>query len=728
MRLHPCHLSKVAALLARLRGAGTPARPLPASLLAVGLLLLSTPVTALLSPVQGQIARDRSVVPAEIRDPILKEYSGELAYTHVQLLAANRQRSVEEYAETYLETLYMQDMATRYGLSDVRVDYFPGGPTWVPEVGDLWMVEPVEKKLASLTMVPAALASGSLSADVEAEVVYAGAGSPADWEGKDVTGKIVLGNAGVGSVFAAAVVGRGAVGALGTGSPGVTGDRPRYSLDQIGWASVRPEGESGGFGFNLSLRQFTEMRNLLERGERVVLRAVVRTRTVQGRMNVVSAAIPGTDPDAGELMIVAHLFERPPTPGAADNCSGVAVTLEIGRTLAELVRRGELPRPRRTIRFLWVPEISGSRAFMYENPELEDRLIAAMNYDMPGEDLYKTDSYLRMKMTPDSRPSYLNDLIADLLRFTDQTEIRTQTGNNGPFNYRMVPYIGASDHIVFLDAGIPAMQFNHWPDNFYHSSADVAEHTDPTEMKRTGFMGAASFYYLATAGAREAMDLAWEAAANGDRWMAEVARQSVRLLDVGAGDLHEGYRAAAHKVYGAFRRGEGSVASVADLATGPEVDDLVAGLTGSLEVSRDAQLRRLEAVYQRRARELGVAPRVLEPTEEEQRYERMVPERRFNFYTDEHREASERLREVLVPMPSLPRLAASEIPWFVNGERSISEIWRLVRAEYGNVTTSSDEWKFAYVVTPDTPDVELADVVRYVRAMEQAGMVEIVVH
>jgi aminopeptidase YwaD len=674
---------------------------------------------------EAQTSQDRSVVPASIRDPILREFSGELAHTHVQLLAANRQRAVEEYAETYLETLYVQEMAVRYGLSDVRVDYFPGGAAWVPEVGELWMVEPQAKKIASLSMVPAALASGSMSAHVEAEVVYVGAGRPGDYAGKDVAGKIVLGNGGVGSVFASAVVGRGAAGALGTGSPGVSGDRPGYSLDQIGWASVRPEGDSGGFGFNLSLRQFTELRDLLERGERVVLRALVETRTVQGRMNVVSAAIPGTDPDAGELMVVAHLFERPPTPGANDNSTGVAVTLEMGRTLAELIRRGELAPPKRTIRFLWVPEISGSRAYLYANPELEDRLLAAMNYDMAGSDLYKTDSYLRMKMTPDSRPSYLNDLIGDLMRFTDQAEIRTQTGNNGPFNYRMVPYIGASDHVVFLDAGIPAMQFNHWPDNFYHSSRDVAEYADPTQMKRVGFMGAASFYFLADAGAQEAMALAWETASNGDMWMAEVARQSVRLLGGGAGDLHDHYRAAANKIYGAFRRGEGSVASVTDLSDARDVQDLVAVLSRSLAGARDLHLQRLEAVYQQKAREMGLAPRPLEPTEEERRYDGMIPRRKHNFYTNEHREASARLREFLPPLPGLPRLAVTEIPWFVDGERSIAEIWRLVRAEYGNVTTSSDEWKFAYVVTPQAQDVELADVAAYVRAMEQAGVVEI---
>jgi hypothetical protein len=92
-----------------------------------------------------------------------------------------------------------------------------------------------------------------------------------------------------------------------------------------------------------------------------------------------------------------------------------------------------------------------------------------------------------MKMTPDSRPSYLNDLIANLLLFVDQTEVRTQTGNNAPFNYRLVPYIAVSDHAVFLDAGIPAMQFNHWFDNFYHSSGDRAVNADPTELKRVAF-------------------------------------------------------------------------------------------------------------------------------------------------------------------------------------------------------------------------------------------------
>jgi hypothetical protein len=103
----------------------------------------------------------------------------------------------------------------------------------------------------------------------------------------------------------------------------------------------------------------------------------------------------------------------------------------------------------------------------------------------------------------------------------------------------------------------------------------------------------------------------------------------------------------------------------------------------------------------------------------------LVPRKLHNFYSDEYRTAAANLRQSLPQGMSLPRLASTEIPWFVNGERSIAEIWRLVRAEYGHVTTSSDPWKFAYVVTPDTPDVSLADVEAYIRAMEEVGLVEI---
>jgi hypothetical protein len=103
----------------------------------------------------------------------------------------------------------------------------------------------------------------------------------------------------------------------------------------------------------------------------------------------------------------------------------------------------------------------------------------------------------------------------------------------------------------------------------------------------------------------------------------------------------------------------------------------------------------------------------------------MVPMRTHAVYSPDYQEASSRLRGILPQDLRIPRLAATEIEWFVDGERSVGEIWRLVRAEYGNVTTSTHEWKFAYVVTPESPDIALEDVATYLRAMEEAGMVRI---
>ena len=548
----------------------------------------------------------------------------------------------------------------------------------------------------------------------------------------------MLGHAGVGQLFNTAVNTKGALGAIGTGSAGVSGNAAGYTLDQLGWSSVSPRTERGGFGFVLSLRQMLELQGYAERGQRIVMRAHVKTRRHPARMNVVSATIPGSDPAAGELLSVAHAFETIATPGANDNCAGVGTTLEIARTLARLIRDGVLPQPRRTLRFLWVPEISGTRAYMFAHPELEDRLIAAMNYDMPATDLEKTDSYLRMKMTPDSVPSYLNDLVANLLQFVDQTEIRTPTGNNAPFNYRLVPFISASDHAVFLAAGIPAMQFNHWPDNFYHSSADTVEMTDPTEAKRIGFVGAAAFYHLASSGPGEAKALAREAAANGSKWISEVARQSARLAVADAATLADHYGAAQNKVAGAFARGKGAVESVTRLSNDAGVAATAAALVAGLESVRAAHAAMLDAVFKEQAAAVGIAAPDRSAAAREQELALLVPRKKFKTFSAEAQKLTGRAGQgggrggaAGAGAPggrgggALSGLAASEVAGFIDGRRSILDIYHAVRAEYGHVNTSSNEFKFAYVVSPDYPDIDMEAVYNTVQNLVAGGTVEV---
>jgi aminopeptidase YwaD len=669
---------------------------------------------------------DRWLVPRHIREAVLNEFSGELALRHVEILSVDRNRQDEEYAEQFMETEYVSRMAEQYGLSEVKVDFFPSDETWDPVEAELWLMEPVKKKIAGLEIIPEALAAGSRDVDVTAEVVYVGAGRNQDYRGKNVKGKIVMGSGSVGGLFSNAVRKHKAAGVLGTGSSGVDRGYPGVSPTQIGWQSVRPQKDEKGFGFVLSKRQHDEIRSYLDQNKKVVMKARVRTRMLPYKMNVVSAAIPGTDPEAGELLMVAHLFEYIATPGANDNCSGVATILETGRTLAQLISSGILKAPRRTIRFLWVPEISGTQEFLYKYPELEDELMAVLNFDMTGADLKTTDAYLRMKSTPDSCPSYLNDLIANLLLCVDQTFIRTQWGTNSQFNYRLCPFISGSDHTVFLAAGIPAMQFNYYSDNFYHSSEDRSKHVDPTEMKRVGFMAAAGFYYLATAGAEEAKDLAWESAANGEKWMAEVSRQSIILLQNHVEKIHPGYEAALNKMEGAFLRARGNLMSVQELSDDKEVAALLAQLTASLESCRDIHTDRLTKAYHARCAAMEVESREISLTKQEELYRRKVPRKLYPVYTEDYKTRNENVnKHIPKKSPRMPYLVRFEIPILIDGNHSILDIYRIVRAEFGFVNNSSDEFKYAYVITPNAPDVKLQSVVDYIAAMEKAGLVEV---
>jgi hypothetical protein len=74
----------------------------------------------------------------------------------------------------------------------------------------------------------------------------------------------------------------------------------------------------------------------------------------------------------------------------------------------------------------------------------------------------------------------------------------------------------------------------------------------------------------------------------------------------------------------------------------------------------------------------------------------------------------------------LPGLAAREVASFIDGKRSVLEIYQAVRAECGNLVVGSEETKFAYVLSPDAPDVELDLVYAALEALQKNGAIEFV--
>src|SRR6202007_3307686 len=105
-------------------------------------------------------------------------------------------------------------------------------------------------------------------------------------------------------------------------------------------------------------------------GEKIRLHASVRAGQHRGNYEIVTATIPGADPNLQdqEIAFSCHLDHQ--RPGANDNASGCVTILEVARTLETLIRQGKLAQPARTIRFIWPPEIEGTTTLLNARPDL----------------------------------------------------------------------------------------------------------------------------------------------------------------------------------------------------------------------------------------------------------------------------------------------------------------------------------------------------------------------
>ncbi|HKB16886.1 MAG TPA: M28 family peptidase, partial [Planctomycetota bacterium] len=256
-----------------------------------------------------------------------------------------------------------------------------------------------------------------------------------------------------------------------------------------------------GFGFQLSARQSADLRTELGAGK-VVLHAKVDADLGPGALHVVRAEIAGTEPNLPGFLLSAHLDHY--RPGADDNASGSATLLEIGRALVALIRRGEIPQPRRTITFLWVPEYFGTAAWVNAHPDLEREFVGGFNLDMTGADPRKTNAHLSCIRTPLQTPTFLNDFAEALVDQIARANPVAPTGSRMPFHFEWGEFQGGSDHDVLCDVGVPSLGFGYWDDVFHHTNLDLPDNQDATSLLRCAAIGATGAYAVAAAGPEEA--------------------------------------------------------------------------------------------------------------------------------------------------------------------------------------------------------------------------------
>jgi len=96
-------------------------------------------------------------------------------------------------------------------------------------------------------------------------------------------------------------------------------------------------------------------------------------------------------------------------------------------------------------------------------------------------------------------------------------EVLSPAGSRDPFYYTIDRFSGGSDHIVFVDGSVrvPAVMFICWPDMWYHTSGDLPDKSDSTQLKRVVTLTVASAIFLSNAGPKEASLMLNEIATRG---------------------------------------------------------------------------------------------------------------------------------------------------------------------------------------------------------------------
>src|SRR6185369_5613449 len=151
--------------------------------------------------------------------------------------------------------------------------------------------------------------------------------------------------------------------------------------------------------------------------------------------------------------------------------------------------------------------------------------------------------------TPASLPSAVNDVAAVFGEYVIGGARRAAaagdfadamldpTGSKEPLVADFAPFSLGSDHDVYEDGSfrVPTIYLNDWPDVFIHTNNDTPANIDATKLRRVAVIGAASGYFLASAGPAEARRLVLEVYARGEARMGDAVRRA--LAFGAAGDV-----------------------------------------------------------------------------------------------------------------------------------------------------------------------------------------------
>lgn len=434
----------------------------------------------------------------EIYDKIKEEYSGKKAKEFTLTISRFHRIQVSpwfsdsvKFCGSILKNAGINFKVYKFP-SDGKKTYFTMNSfkEWVCRRGVLYLEKPFKKKIADFDEIKLRVIPRSGKAKGFYDVVYYDGGT------KNLKNKIIL-TSKAEFLKAEFLKKSGIKGVIFFGMVEVEGVRKKEDLmNALQYVSFWPEEDNKFFGFILSPAEGENLRKLLKKHRTLRVYVDIDSDFRNGFIEVVDAYIRGKKDE--EVWVVAHLCH--PAPFVNDNASGVGCALELARSFKRLFNQEVLKRPLRTIRFLLLPEMTGTYAYLKFREKELDRVKGAINLDMVGENQEKCKSTFNLIKEPYgimSYASYLSQIIFEWAPFGYKNFYGTDF--IPLFRKKVLDYSGGSDHYILIDPtiGVPCVMLGQWPDKFYHTSFDNEDKVSEDSLKFAGSFAGTFIYYLA---------------------------------------------------------------------------------------------------------------------------------------------------------------------------------------------------------------------------------------
>src|SRR5262249_51841785 len=227
---------------------------------------------------------------------------------------------------------------------------------------------------------------------------------------------------------------------------------------------------------------------------------------------------------------------------------------------------------------------------------------------------------------PDTFPSYLNDVaqsmmeyIADISRervrfrgggYAPTQPVESPRGSKDAFYIKIDKHYGSSDHVTYMQHGIPAVMFITWPDMWYHSSEDTPDKQDPTQYKRAAAVGLGGLAVISGGTDEMAARVVSDNLGRGLSRMGESHTKGLGYMaDATAGSsLTEAYKEARNAISHRAEIEKGVVRSASVLWTNVDAGKRkVAVFEPLIDQRANALLNEVKAAYQLEAQQRNVA-------------------------------------------------------------------------------------------------------------------------